>query len=145
MYEYEWAMVQVGVALLVTLLLEVSVAALFRLRGRGLGAVVAVNLITNPALTVVIFALSGLGIGLGFGSDSGSVPSGPGSWAVLGLLEVVIIVAEWRMLVWALGGTAGSPRKLLAAAIVMNIVSATIGTIAVRYVMTLVVIPTSLY
>ena len=60
-------------------------------------------------------------------------PSGP--WPVVGLLEVIIMVAEWRMLVWALRATAGSSRKLLALAIVMNVVSATLGTFALRSVL----------
>jgi hypothetical protein len=133
----EWAMVQLAAPLLVTLLAEVSIAALFGLRGAGVGAVFAANFVTNPALTAVAFTLYWLGIGFGYDFDSGRILTAAWTWPVLGLLEVIMILIEWRLLVWALGDTAGTARELLAPVVVMNVVSATLGTVAVRYMLTL--------
>jgi len=45
------------------------------------------------------------------------------------------VVAEWRLMVWAFQGTAGSSRKLLAMSITMNVASAFAGFIV--FVLTL--------
>jgi hypothetical protein len=49
----------------------------------------------------------------------------------MGLLEAAITVVEWRLLVWALAGRSGSSRKLLTMSIVMNVVSAGVGSLVV--------------
>jgi len=130
------ALLIVGVPLLLTLVIEVVIAAFFRLSPTGLGAVAAVNFITNPVLTAVIVLLQWLGERGPEDLSSGGIMTTGWSWPLLGLLEAVILVAEWRMLVWVLRGSEGSARKLLALAIVMNVVSATLGTFALRAVMT---------
>jgi hypothetical protein len=50
-------------------------------------------------------------------------------WLVLGALEVMVVLAEWRLLLAVLGPGRSTPRKLLAVSIAMNAVSATLGTI----------------
>jgi hypothetical protein len=125
----------VVVPLLVTVVIEVVIAAFFRVGPAGLRAVVAVNLVTNPVLSALVFTLYLLEVRYGYAAVSGDILTATPTWPVLGLLEVIIMVAEWRMLAWALRGTAGSSRKLLALAIVMNVVSATLGTFALRSVL----------
>jgi hypothetical protein len=120
--------------LIVTVAIEVGTAALFRVGLAGLGAVGAVNFVTNPILTAVLYISYWRNIG-GFSAGPGDPDlfAGVRSWPVLALLELMIIVAEWRILVWVLHGTAGSSRKLFALAVAMNVVSATLGTFALRY------------
>ena len=107
-------LVAVAAPLATTVCIETPIAALLGLRGRQLGAVVAVNFVTNPIVNLVALLLSGL-------------PKS-WSWSLLGALEVMVVVAEWRLLVWALGTNGISSRKLLAASIAMNAASATLGT-----------------
>lgn len=104
-----------GLALAGTLLFELPVAALFRVGRRGLAAVVLINLITNPLLNLALLVIV-LTAGLGFGTRliaAGSVP----------LLEAAVVIAEWRLLVWALCGMAGSSRRMLAMSVAMNLAS----------------------
>ena len=49
------------------------------------------------------------------------------------MLEVLVVVVEWRILVWVLGGKDISSRKLLVVSVVMNAVSAVLGTYALSY------------
>jgi hypothetical protein len=108
------------------------VAICFGLTARGLGAVVAVNLVTNPVLFALGATLFGLGVGYTFypyEGGYGSAAAAPWTWVVMGLMEAAIIVVEWRLLVWALAGRSGSSRKLLIMSIVMNVVSAGVASL----------------
>ncbi len=131
-WDHLWGFLFLVFPLLLTVVIEVVIATSFRLSQRGVGAVVAVNLVTNPVLTAVIATLAWLGVGWRFEPDSGDLLGTGWGWAELALLEAIIIIAEWRLLVWVLRGSEGSARKLLALAIVMNVVSATLGTFAMR-------------
>ena len=103
-------MTALALALAVTACIETGIAALLGLRRRALGAVASVNLVTNPLVNLCFWALCGLG-------------------AVFCLLEVMVVIAEWRALVWVLGGRTGAAsRRLLVICVAMNAVSATLGT-----------------
>jgi hypothetical protein len=98
-------------ALALTLAVELPVAVLFGLRSRPqVLAVVYVNLLTNPALNLIINAVW-------FTAPSAYVPT-------LVVLEMVVIVVEWRVLLWAIGGRS---RHLLALAAAMNAASVAVG------------------
>jgi len=56
-------------------------------------------------------------------------------WTLLVLLEPVVLVGEWRVLVWALAGSAGGPRRVLTLTIVMNVVSGILGTLVLNYLL----------
>jgi hypothetical protein len=124
----------VALPLVVTVVIETGVAALFGLRRRALGVVASVNLVTNPLLSLFFVALFGFGVGytsvhadppqglLGYASTASWI------WAVLVLLEVTIVFAEWRGLVWVLGRRTATPGRLLSVTVAMNVVSATLGT-----------------
>jgi len=110
------------IALVSTLILELVVAVLFSLGTRGLGAVALVNLLMNPlynfAFLVVIYTF-------GLGGESFSVVDW--RWLVgvtTVILETVVVVVEWRLLVWVTQGTAGSSRRLLVFSVVANLLSA---------------------
>jgi hypothetical protein len=98
-------------ALALTLAVELAVAAVLGLRTRPeLLAVACVNLITNPILNVVLTLV--------------------GSWEpaayfpALAVLEALVVLAEWRMLLWALSGDS---RRLLLVAAAMNAASLALG------------------
>jgi hypothetical protein len=121
--------------LAITVVIETPVAALFGLRGRELGVIAAVSFVTNPPLNLFFAALSALGVG--YTKIYTDLPhhhldhvvTAPWIWALLCLLELVVIVVEWRLLVWALAGKAGSSRRLLVISFAMNAASATLGTL----------------
>ena len=99
-------------ALALTLLIEVPVAWLRGLKGRrALGAVVLVNVITNPAINYVLLVV-------------GRLASNRVYWVAVAVLEVLVVLAEWRLLLWVLGG---SPRRLLVTSALMNAASFTVG------------------
>jgi hypothetical protein len=111
-----------------SVLIEVVVAIPFRIGRRGLKAVALVNLVTNPSMNFIVFALYGLGVG----SRIGDVPSvftvvhtGTYYW-VIGGLELAVVLIEWALLRWALPASAGK-WKLLALATIMNAASFLIG------------------
>jgi hypothetical protein len=117
--------------LAITTAVECAVAALFRVGRRGVGAVALVNLVTNPALNVLI--------ALFFTSLNQAGPSSPWwyflapewlPYLLLPVLEVAVVMIEWRLLVWALRGTAGTSRKMLVLSVTMNVVSAVVATLA---------------
>lgn len=133
------ALDQMVFPLLVTIMAEIVVAVFFGFR-RALWAVVAVNFVTNPLLSAFFATLYWLGVGYTLVYVPGPNPhyttlAAPWTWAVLSFLEVIIVIVEWRLLVWVLAGRAGTSRKLLAVAIVMNAVSATLGTLVVRSIL----------
>lgn len=114
--------------------METTVAALFGLRCRALGAVVSLNLVTNPLLNLFFISLIGVGVGYttvgaGFpGPQIDQVLTVPWVWVLLVVLEAAVVIAEWRGLIWTLGRQVATPRRLLSVSIVMNVVSATLGT-----------------
>ena len=126
--------------LAVTIVLETGMAALFGLRRRALAAVVSVNCVTNPPLNLLWMVLAWASVGFervnSGGSRGGTVDVTPTFWGwfILGVLEVLVVVVEWRILVWALGRKDISSRKLLVVAAVMNAVSATLGTYVLSFV-----------
>lgn len=81
-------------ALLLTLTIEGSVAYLFGLRKRGsLLAVAMINVITFLILNYLLLVLGYLGMNV------------PLAWVIL--LEVLVVVAEWRLLVYVFGNPSG--------------------------------------
>jgi hypothetical protein len=123
----------------VTVAIETPVAALFGLRSRALATAASVSFVTNPPLNLLLLMLYWLGAGYTkvYSEDPHHlehVVTAPSHWMMLGLLEVIVVVVEWRLLVWALAGSSGTSRKLLVVSIVMNAVSATLGTLALTYI-----------
>lgn len=117
------SLVRVTAALAVTICLETLICVLFRFRGRALGAVAAINLVTNPLLNLILLLLCS--------------PSAPrwSFWLTVGVLEIAVIFVEWRMLVWILGTTVTTSRRLMIVSGVMNTTSATLGTLLLASVM----------
>ena len=127
------AFAAVALPLAVSVCIESLVAALlFGFRLRELTAVVWVNFVTNPVLNLVWLSLFWLGFGhttvQAAGDAAGRVVPSAWMWSLLVVLEVVVIVAEWRLLLVILGRIARSSRRLLTVSVVMNAVSATLGT-----------------
>jgi hypothetical protein len=125
------ALVAVALPLAASVCIECVVAALFGFRWRELAVVVWVNFVTNPLLTIVWLSLLWLGFGRTIqatGGAAGQVVPSTWMWFLLAGLEVVVIVAEWRLLLMALARKAFGPRKLLIVSVAMNAVSATLGT-----------------
>jgi hypothetical protein len=103
------------VALAVTLFVELPVAAVLGLRTqRALVTVLGVNLITNPLLNLaLVCGCKAIGP-----AASAAYPT-----AVAGL-EAIVIVVEWRLLLYALSGRS---RQMLAASLAMNASSLAVG------------------
>jgi hypothetical protein len=120
----------VALPLAATICIECLVAVSFGFR-RELTTVVWVNCVTNPLLNLVWLSLFWLGFGktveAGGGAAARVVPT-TWMWCLLAGLEVVVIVAEWRLLLMALGRERFSSRRLLVVSTAMNVVSATLGT-----------------
>ena len=99
--------------------MELPVAAALGLRDRrSLSAVACVSLITNPLLNWTGWALATV-------VDWASV-SPAGVLAFLVPAEILVVLVEWRLLLWALGG---SSRRLLLVSAVMNAASALGGLV----------------
>jgi hypothetical protein len=97
-----------------TLAVELPAAALLGLRTRRALLVVAlVNLITNPLLTYVLLVAGHLA---GWGGHTT-----PGYVALLVAGEIVVVVAEWWLLLWTLGG---STSRMLRVSVAINAASA---------------------
>ena len=92
-------------------------AALGLRSGRAVAAVACVSLVTNPLLT-----LGGLLLAQAF--DWSSTPAG--ALAVIVPAEIAVVLAEWRLLLWALGG---SRRRMLLVSAAMNAASALAGLV----------------
>jgi hypothetical protein len=104
--------------LALTLAIELPVAAALGLRDRrSLLAVACVSLITNPILTLTGWVLA---LRWDWASSAGS------SGAFLLPAEILVVLVEWRLLLWALGG---SPRRLLLVSSVMNAASVLAGVL----------------
>jgi hypothetical protein len=97
---------------------ELPVAATLGLRDRrSLGAVACVSLITNPLLNWTGWALATV-------VDWASSPAGVLTFLVPA--EILVVLVEWRLLLWALGGNS---RRLLLVSAVMNAASALAGLV----------------
>jgi len=108
------AFVDFAIALSLTIIIECSVVFAFGFRTRNdLLAVTGINLITNPLLNCFISIAKGLNL---FQVNIFS----------LLLLELIVVLAEWRMLVYSVDG---STRKLLIISFVMNMCSFSAGLI----------------
>jgi len=129
-------LINLGAALVVTLAVELPCAALFGVRWRGLWVVALVNLITNPVMNLLLIITVGI-VGLPPNTGLSVIPVAVAAsgFVVPLVLEVAVVVAEWRLMVWAFQGTTGSSRKLLAMSITMNVASAFAGFIV--FVLTL--------
>jgi hypothetical protein len=110
------AFTAVALPLGVTVCIETAVAASFGLRRQALGAVVWVNFVTNPLLNLVWLALFLIGVNHTW------------MWLVLVALEVAVIFSEVVILRAVVERQAASGRRLLTLCIVMNALSATLGT-----------------
>lgn len=96
------------IALSLSILVECAVAFLFGYREINVFfAVAMVNLITNPLLNYSILVVQSLNL---FQVNI----------YVLLILELVVVLAEWRMLLYSVGGSA---KKLLILSFVMNLCS----------------------
>jgi hypothetical protein len=99
------------IALALTIIIEGGVAFLFGLRERRLLLAVAmINVITNVPLNYLILVFGYLRI---------TVP-----WQLIVVLEAAVVVAEWRLMVYAFRMPA---RRLLWLAIVANALSFVAG------------------
>lgn len=95
-------------ALVLTILIEWIVAYLYGFRGRGeLKAVALVNLITNPMLNYVLWVTAYYHI---LEVDAAFVLA----------LEISVVFAEWRLLLFALGGNS---KKIFRLSVLMNLCS----------------------
>ncbi len=127
------AFIAVALPLAASIVIEGLVAALFGFR-RELVAVVWVNFVTNPLLNLVWLSLFWMGFGKtvqAAGGAVGRVVPTTWMWFLLAGLEVIVIVAEWRLLLMAVGQERFSSRRLLSVSVAMNAVSATLGTFLV--------------
>lgn len=109
-------------AIVMTIAVESAVAAAFGVGCRGVRAVALVNLVTNPFLNLTLIALAAV------------IPAAYHRFTMLPallLLEGAVVVAEWRILLWTLRGTAGPRDQLLAMSIAMNLASTWLGFVLV--------------
>ena len=104
-------------ALILTIVIEVSVAWLFGLRSKTeLWTVILINVITNPLLNYLIMVN-------GYFHLISQVN------VLILCLEAVIVLVEWRLLVWVLRqGT----KKMLVLSVVMNAASYLAGLLIFR-------------
>ena len=102
-----------------TLAVEVPIAAALGLRTkRALLTVVLVNLLTNPLLNYA-------GLLVGQFDDWAARPATVIVPALVAA-ESLVVLAEWRLLLWVLGGES---RRLLLASLAMNAASALLGVV----------------
>lgn len=127
--------------LAVTVAAELAVAVLVGLRGRSLLAVALVSGVTNPLMNAIVTVTYGLAIGhkyIGLNKMYDVPMYAPDTtwYVILGIAEVLVVVVEWRLLVWLL-----SPRftslRLLVLTITMNAASAILGLILVQSMLVL--------
>lgn len=104
-------------ALVITTVIEVVVALIFRTGWRGATAVALVNLVTNPIANLLMLGIS----------EFAPPPADSALLLLAVALEALIVLIEWRLLVWALADTVGRPRRLLALASAANVTSLVAG------------------
>jgi hypothetical protein len=104
---------RLALALALTIAVEVPVAALLGLRSRrAVAAVALVSVVTNPPLNLALFALA---------LTASAFAENPAAyWPTVALLETLAVLAEWRLLLWVLGGES---RRMLGVSVAMNVVS----------------------
>jgi hypothetical protein len=114
--------------LIATVAVEMAVAVLFRIGRRGILAVGLASGVTNPLMNLVLVVLDSLGLRYRqvYQRLAASYEPTPTWYAVLTLLEATVVVAEWGLLVWALGSTLSS-RRLLAVSLATNVASFVLG------------------
>jgi hypothetical protein len=96
------------IALSLAIFVESLVAIMFGFRKRNVFlAVAAINLITNPILNYSILIIQSLNL---FRVD----------FFILLIFELVVVLVEWRMLIFSV---LGSAKKLLMLSLVMNLCS----------------------
>lgn len=106
-----------GSALALTIAIEVPVAALLGLRSRReMAAVALVSVVTNPPLNLALFAIAL--------AAPAFAENAVAYWPVVAALEVAAVVAEWRLLLWVLGGES---RRMLGVSATMNVASFAVG------------------
>ena len=117
MFEYLKLLV---IALFLTIAIEVGIAWLFRLRSKKeLGTVILINVITNPLLNYLILINSYFHLVKQTG--------------VLTLaLEVCVVFAEWRLLLWVLRL---GVKRMLVLSLIMNTCSYLAGLLIFNYVL----------
>jgi len=112
------AALQLLAALALTEAVELSLAALLGLRTRrALATVALINLLTNPVLNYLGWLLARFGDWPGRAATA--IP-------VLLAAEAVVVIVEWRLLLWVLGG---SPRRMLLVSLALNAASAGAGLV----------------
>jgi hypothetical protein len=112
---------ELAAALVLTIAIELAVVALLGGRtARELIAVALVNAITNPALNLTLLLLRG-SLLPGLTPDVATLAE----WVFIGIAEVVIVLAEWRLLVWALRADS---RTWLVRSVGMNVASFVFGS-----------------
>jgi len=112
--EYEVLIVsRYFLALLLTIAIEAAVAWLFGFRTlRPQLALAGINCLTNPALNLLLLVLAARGV-------QAQLP-------LVALLELGVVVVEWRLLVYALGGP---PRRLFLLSLAANAASFLAGVV----------------
>jgi len=109
------------VALTSTLVVELLVAWIFRVGRRGIAAVALINLLTNPLFNLALMTFV---FTAGYGDGFAIRHYFRWTLAVIVALEVVVVIVEWRLLVWVSHGTMGSSRRMFALSVVANAASA---------------------
>ena len=105
-------------ALALTEAVELSLAALLGLRTRrALATVTLINLLTNPVLNYLGWLLTRF-------ADWATAPAT--AIPVLLAAEAVVVIVEWRLLFWVLGG---SSRRMLLVSLALNAASAGAGLV----------------
>ncbi len=101
------------VSLLLTIVIEGAIAFLLGFRKKELLLVLTlINVITNPILNYLLLVLGFLGIEV--------------TLIRVFLLEIVVVIAEWRLLVYAFGN---SSRRFLTLSILANAASFLAGVL----------------
>jgi hypothetical protein len=99
--------------LLLTLAIEGGVAYLLGLRkGQAMLAVVMINVITHPVLTYLVLLLGYLGIDV--------------TLVRVAILEILVVVAEWQLLVYVFGNPRG---RLFITSLLANAASFLVGVL----------------
>jgi len=104
--------------LVLTVVVELAAAWMVGVRDRrAQKAVIWVNVLTNPAVVWILVV-------------AGALP-GPLYWTLMGVLEILVVVLEWRLLRWAVG--LGS-RRAAVSSVAMNASSFAVGLVIIAAV-----------
>jgi hypothetical protein len=112
----------------VTLALECAVAGLFDLGQETMRGVVAINLVTNPLVNIFFLVCFGLGFGITDPRGPSDVAVAVWFWAAFFVLEALVVVAEWRALIWVTPRWDATSRRLLGLSATVNVLSGSVGT-----------------